>query len=179
MFRFCGFLALAGLGVGGLGFGLYGLPPVSQQPGFLFTASVDQQINATYHPISYAHYGCDPKRPAFQNVTWEVPDKLPADQLDALHILRDTTRGGIDLTTQADVPEISTSSSLTNKDLRNLTGTFYATMRPPAEPGDQTVPMHSADAQSRSGPLSHSSTGTAKPRLGRSINACGTYRYST
>lgn len=110
-----------------------------------------QQINATYHPISYAHYGCDPKRPAFQNVTWEVPDKLPADQLDALHILRDTTRGGIDLTTQADVPEIPTSSSLTNKDLRNLSGTFYAALRPPLEPGDQTVPMHSADAQLRSG----------------------------
>ena len=111
-----------------------------------------QKINTTYHPISYAHYGCDAKRPAFQNVTWEVPDKLPADQLDALHILRDSTQGGVDLTTQADLPEMTKpSSSLNREELNNLSGAFYASMRSPADPGDETVPMHSADAQLRSG----------------------------
>lgn len=110
-----------------------------------------QDINATYHPISYAHYGCDPKHPAFNRVTWEVPDSLPADQLDALHIISDTTQGLIHLTMQADAPEIPTSRLPGPKDRKNLSNSFYATILPPVDPGDQTVPMHSADHQLQSG----------------------------
>ena len=110
-----------------------------------------RKINTTYHPVSYAHYGCDPKRLAFQNVVWEVPDDLPADKLDSLHIVYDTLQGHVSLSPDADTPSIPTTSLLTSPQREALKSTFYAGIRLPAEPGDETVPMHSADAQSRSG----------------------------
>lgn len=131
-------------------------PAGQESSGIVFTKGhlvkakkFHQKINATYHPVSYAHYGCDAKRPAFQNVIWEVPDTLPADRLDALHIIRDDTQGTIHLTTDTDAPTLPIH--LTKELHDKLASTSYAALRPPVDPGDQTVPMHSSDAQLRSG----------------------------
>lgn len=114
-----------------------------------------QKINATYHPISYAHYGCDLKRHAFQNVVWEVSDYLPAEKLDTLHISSDNLQGQIMLTEAAPAKQDDKALSFRNSDAGGagspLQARHEARIRPPAEPGDQTVPMHSADHQLQSG----------------------------
>lgn len=114
-----------------------------------------QKITSTYHPISYAHYGCDPKRQAFQNVVWEVSDHLPAEKLDALHIASDNLQGRIllaeHLPPKADASALSFRHTDTTEGWKPMQPRHEALIRPPADPGDQTVPMHSADHQLMSG----------------------------
>lgn len=115
-----------------------------------------QAINATYHPLSYAHYGCDRKHPAFQNVVWQVPDHCPADRIDTLKIVLDSTQGRLELSVRADEPE--RKSPFQPPPFPHAADPrapvqlpLTATLLSAAEPGDQTVPMHSADHQLRSG----------------------------
>lgn len=123
-----------------------------------------QSINGAYYPNSYAHYGCDPKRPAFQKVIWEVPDDFPADKFDSMRIVKDDERGEIHLAMPDDTKKIadgdasSESNSEEVGDPDDLTAsrksqgrTYRARMLAPASPGDETVPVHSADDQLKSG----------------------------
>lgn len=107
-----------------------------------------QTINATYHPVSYAHYGCDPKRPAFRNVVWRVPDHFPADQIDSLKIATDDNLGSIGLSAPGDPINVPHKPLYTAEERKQLAQIpFRAALQPPVDPGDQTVPMHSADDQ--------------------------------
>ena len=114
-----------------------------------------QDINDTYHPVSYAHYGCDPKQPAFQNVIWEVSDTFPLDKIDAMHIGSDNNVGNIMLREhhppQLTAKTVTFNSYHTAKIEPVQFVRHEARIKNPADPGDKTVPMHSADHQQRSG----------------------------
>ena len=98
------------------------------------------QISETFHQDSYAHYGADPAGLAWHKVRWEINgDMLPSD-VESLRILSDDEKGNL----QLGIPIGSSRNSREKK-------IFTCTLQPPADPGDQTVPVYSADAQLRSG----------------------------
>jgi len=98
------------------------------------------QIAEIYHDQSYAHYGADTQGLAWHKVTWRIDGDLLENELDWLKIYRDDEKGILKL-------ESSTDLSITNANKKN----FTSVLLPPLDPGDQTVPTHSADAQLRSG----------------------------
>ncbi|MDB0572055.1 GPI inositol-deacylase [Ralstonia solanacearum] len=89
-------------------------------------------IEQTYHDQSYAHYGADNGRPAWRNVTWEINERATVGNVDALRIVTDTQQGALEV---AD----ATASRIRVR------------LLPADGPGDQTVPLFSADHQLRSG----------------------------
>ncbi|MBB6591248.1 GPI inositol-deacylase [Ralstonia solanacearum] len=89
-------------------------------------------IEQTYHDQSYAHYGADNGRPAWRNVTWEINERATVGNVDALRIVTDTQQGALEV---AD----ATASRIPVR------------LLPADGPGDQTVPLFSADHQLRSG----------------------------
>lgn len=114
-----------------------------------------RNINNTFHPVSYAHYGCDPKQPAFEKVIWEVSDAFPLEKIDALYVGSDDLRGNIMLR-HSPPPQLNdkalTFSKLDTTGISTVQLVRHeARMKNPADPGDKTVPMHSADHQLRSG----------------------------
>lgn len=130
---------------------------LAQTKTYLKTAkSFHETISKTYHPVSFAHYGADVERKAFQTVTWQVDDDFPIDQLDTLQIVEDDLEGEIKLVTQAvydTLPKGATQLPVeTDMDGRtNVSVPYYtAKILSPREPGDETVPVYSADHQMRS-----------------------------
>ena len=96
-------------------------------------------IGTTYHAQSYAHYGVDSKQAAWHRVVWEVDKQAQMRQVDSLEILADNAKGEmtmIDPTTASHYPQGPSP--------------FNVKLLDAAEPGDQTVPLHSSDAQFRS-----------------------------
>jgi len=93
-------------------------------------------IASTYHPLSFAHYGGDKERPSWESVAWNLRTTLKINDIDSLKILSDDRQGKINLT-----------DSLTNN-------TYGVELSAPTGPGDQTVPLRSADHQLYSGKFS-------------------------
>ncbi|WP_055326531.1 esterase/lipase family protein [Ralstonia solanacearum] len=91
-----------------------------------------RDIEQTYHDQSYAHYGADNGRPAWRNVTWEINERATVGNVDALRIVTDTQQGALEVA-DATAPRIRVR------------------LLPADGPGDQTVPLFSADHQLRSG----------------------------
>ncbi|AGH86364.1 esterase/lipase family protein [Ralstonia nicotianae] len=89
-------------------------------------------IERTYHDQSYAHYGADNGRPAWRNVTWEINERATGGNVDALRIVTDTQQGALEV------------ADATAQRIR-------VRLLPADGPGDQTVPLYSADHQLRSG----------------------------
>jgi pimeloyl-ACP methyl ester carboxylesterase len=123
-----------------------------------------RDITPYYHPLSYAHYACDPQRRAFKNVVWNLKEaqlnryskdllhnkEVSPKQLDALPVIRESGQGEVIL------DDTILDPAFRNAPRSATTGIpaefqFSATMRPPADPGDQTVPMDSAEHQLHSG----------------------------
>lgn len=97
-------------------------------------------IANTYHDLTYAHYGADRERRAFRNVVWEIEDRASfANEIDKLYIAKDDKQGTIRLQHEF------------NRGRDVLDKPFQARILPPADPGDQTVPLHSAEHQLQSG----------------------------
>lgn len=97
-------------------------------------------IADTYHDQSYAHYGADPAGPAWHKVIWQIDQDAKVQNVNLLTISADSEKGKLSL--------VDPTLSLGKSKVPMLVG---ATLLDPAEPGDQTVPLHSADAQLRSG----------------------------
>lgn len=96
-------------------------------------------IAITYHAQSYAHYGADAQRASWQKVVWEIDKKATISQVNLLKIVSDDAKGEmtmIDPTTVSHSPQGAIP--------------FTVRMLDAVEAGDQTVPLHSADAQLRS-----------------------------
>ncbi len=152
-----------------------------------------QKLKDTFHPLSYAHYGCDAARPAYQTVTWHLFDpatgtttqllkaqaahrsssvppafplnlplssdtalghrpgngansqssRLSVSAIDALRIVVDDTQGILRLSDDPTAQELTAPSPLPNANLHGSLVQAYVSR--PSEPGDQTVPMHSAE----------------------------------
>jgi len=97
-----------------------------------------EQIFETYHDNSYAHYCVDPERKAWQKVVWEIEDVAPVADVTALEIVTDDNQGRL----QLGDPEMADAVATT---------LFRVKMVAAADPGDETVPANSSDAQNRSG----------------------------
>lgn len=96
-----------------------------------------QSIAHVYHPVSYAHYGADPKRGSWENVTWNYELPVLASNWQELKVLTDDGQGLLSLADANHAPEMP--SGITVK----LAAAFGA--------GDQTVPIRSSDHQLLSG----------------------------
>ncbi|HEY0489521.1 MAG TPA: hypothetical protein VGD30_08425 [Telluria sp.] len=96
-----------------------------------------EQICDTYHPLSFAHYGADAKRSAWHHVVWDLDPKAKILAVETLRIEDDDEQGNLR------VNNVSTEFECTVR--------FSAAMQAACDPGDQTVPLHSAEHQLRSG----------------------------
>jgi hypothetical protein len=122
-------------------------PAGADASGFAYTCKLlnrakqfHNAIATTYHDQSYAHYGADPARPAWHRVVWEVDKNAKIQNVDQLRILADDEKGRLSVID----PTLPAEANKTPPGIG-------VRLLDPAEPGDQTVPLHSADAQLRSG----------------------------
>jgi pimeloyl-ACP methyl ester carboxylesterase len=108
-----------------------------------------QKIVNTFHPNSYAHYGADPERISFGEVEWEIGKNCadPTGWQD-WPIISDSRQGTLELVrwdwksqNKAFMPRVGAA----------VPNSIHAILRPAAAPGDQTVPVKSADHQLKSG----------------------------
>jgi pimeloyl-ACP methyl ester carboxylesterase len=97
-------------------------------------------IASTYHDLSFAHYGADPNRAAWHNVVWALDDKAKVFDMEDLNIAADDRQGVMKVTD----PRFPSRPGEEGP-------RFTATMQAAVDPGDQTVPLHSAEHQLRSG----------------------------
>jgi pimeloyl-ACP methyl ester carboxylesterase len=95
-------------------------------------------IASTYHDQSYAHYGADPQHAAWHHVEWKLEDWANVANVDTLVIADDNSQGRLRVVDPKVKPNLTTPG-------------LGATLRPAGDPGDQTVPLHSAEHQLRSG----------------------------
>ena len=98
-----------------------------------------EDIEDTYHENSYAHYGADIDRKAWYKVVWRANATAVFHDVEALSIVEDNQAGELKMIDSA--VEVENSPAMA----------FGVEMQDAAEPGDQTVPLHSGDAQLRSG----------------------------
>ncbi len=98
-----------------------------------------EYIENTYHENSYAHYGADIERKAWHKVVWRTTANVAFQNVEALRIVGDDQKGELKL--------VDGTAVVGKSDEKR----FDAEMQAAAEPGDQTVPLHSGDAQLRSG----------------------------
>lgn len=96
-----------------------------------------QSISQTYHPVSYAHYGADPNRGSWENVSWNYEAPVLASDWRDLQIVSDSGKGLLSLANSNAVQGMP--SGITVK------------LTPAAGAGDQTVPIRSSDHQLLSG----------------------------
>ena len=97
----------------------------------------------TYHHESYAHYGADLKHPAWHHVIWEIDSKSSMPNMEVLKIMGDSAQGKLDMNAKDAITRTENGGSA-------IAGVI-ATMCSARDPGDQTVPLHSADHQLQSG----------------------------
>lgn len=106
-------------------------------------------IENTFHEQSYAHYGNDANRRAWHRVLWDMSHPIAPALLDNLQLLRDSLQGELILSDPSNPPKgvVKLPNQLTPRSGPPL----KAIMRPAADAGDQTVPVHSANSQYASG----------------------------
>lgn len=96
-------------------------------------------IENAYHPCTYAHYGVDPQRTTFGSVTWVLSSDRPdMEGWRDWSIVRDSRQGGLEI----DAPQQTSRNGQKRTPVK-------ADIAPPETPGDQTVPVQSADDQRR------------------------------
>ncbi|MBV6323125.1 hypothetical protein KVP70_19510 [Duganella sp. HSC-15S17] len=109
-------------------------------------------IATTYHPVSYAHYSAEVTRPSWEKVSWTLDKKYRGVQWENLSILADKEQGIFELF-ESETDSVNTDGTTPRK---ALTRDVSFTVRVGANlgPGDQTVPLRSAEHQFSSGKFS-------------------------
>ncbi|MGZ4964782.1 MAG: esterase/lipase family protein [Limisphaerales bacterium] len=107
-----------------------------------------QMITETYHQNSYAHYGADSKRHSFSEVVWEIVNCTAPTGWQNWPILEDNKQGQLKLV-DWDPGAVNNIASLLADDA--TPSPVSARLHPASAPGDQTVPVKSADHQLHSG----------------------------
>ena len=108
-----------------------------------------RKLANTFHPNSYAHYGADIERKSFEQVVWDISKHCHNTAgWRNWPIVSDNRQGTLELArwepNQANTafgPRVGAARP----------NSIYATLLLPVAPGDQTVPVKSADHQRRSG----------------------------
>lgn len=120
-------------------------PASLDNSGFLETVKIlenaknfHNEINNVYHENSYAHYGADGDRKAWYKVAWKTKSASIDEDIDSLRIIEDDGQGEVRLIDDK------------KKAAKSKDAEFEIEMEDAADPGDQTVPLQSADAQLRS-----------------------------
>lgn len=98
-----------------------------------------EEIADVYHENSYAHYGSDIDRKAWYKVVWRAESSTASKPEDSLRLVEDNGKGELRLVNTAAKEKGAGESGIDVE------------MQAAAEAGDQTVPLHSSDAQFRSG----------------------------
>lgn len=97
-------------------------------------------IRETYHSQSYAHYGADREMAAWHNVVWTIDAGAKVLDVENLNIAMDNGRGKLKVIDPRHPSPPGESGP-----------SFGVKLEPPDDPGDGTVPLHSAEAQLHSG----------------------------
>jgi hypothetical protein len=113
--------------------------------GFDFTVGLlnsaknfHELIEDTYHPQSFAHYGADKERKACYKVVWHIASVAQIENPEFLSLVKDNFTGRLVLE-ESNSGEGDHARSFVEIEILEA-----------ADPGDQTVPVYSADAQLRS-----------------------------
>lgn len=109
--------------------------------GFLDKAKAfHNAIKSTYHEQSYGHYGAGRGHAAWHNVVWEIAEGHNPVDPDRLVVVTDDMQGKL---------------HVVDPKWTGMTGSarlgIEVKMQPARDPGDQTVPLHSAEHQLVSG----------------------------
>ena len=94
-------------------------------------------IANTYHEPSYGHYGADPEYKTWDHVVWEIDAMAIVPDVETLAIATDNKKGTL---------QLHGKGAITRKG-REVSDDINVTLQSASEPGDQTVPLHSADQQ--------------------------------
>jgi pimeloyl-ACP methyl ester carboxylesterase len=107
-----------------------------------------QKIENTYHANSYAHYGADRGQQSFGEVIWQI-DRNCSDPTgwQDWPIISDTKQGTLELVRWDPINPNKALYPFTH----GIPKPIHASVLPPTAPGDQTVPVRSADHQLNSG----------------------------
>jgi hypothetical protein len=97
-------------------------------------------IGSSYHDQSYGHYGAGSSHAAWHNVVWEIGSTPALGNLERWTVAEDNLRGELRLDANTE------SNGAGGKPQR-----IHVRMQAARDPGDQTVPLHSAEHQLRSG----------------------------
>ncbi|OGQ56413.1 MAG: hypothetical protein A3J24_05515 [Deltaproteobacteria bacterium RIFCSPLOWO2_02_FULL_53_8] len=97
-------------------------------------------IERTYHEQSYAHYGADHAHRTWHHVVWELEEHATVPDAESLNIASDDGQGNLQVVDRIHQTRQAVAAHK-----------FSARMMPAGDPGDQTVPLHSAEDQLRSG----------------------------
>ncbi|WP_213953818.1 hypothetical protein [Variovorax sp. dw_954] len=115
---------------------------VDRTHGYLDDAKTfHNRIANTYHPQSYAHYGADDAHRAWHHVVWQVDSRSTVPNVSALRIHFDGEMGEMGMKAEGASTRVG----------HRTTEIVPVKLVPASDPGDQTVPAHSADHQLRSG----------------------------
>lgn len=121
-------------------------PAGDEQRGIEYTCGLldiaktfHSSLGDTYHEQSYCHYGADRNRKSWEKAVWNLESIPPEASWRNYRIGHDSQQGVLALVIEG----CNSARTMLN------TATFGAA----EDPGDQTVPLKSADAQLRSGRL--------------------------
>jgi len=121
--------------------------------------SFHEKISATYHSLSYAHYGADSTRPSWERVTWHLDPNYGGKNWSSLRIYSDHQHGELRLfegnsDIDGEPPSNEISMDGTGVDAGFSAASFSGKIGDSIGPGDQTVPLRSAEQQLLSGSFS-------------------------
>ena len=135
--------------------GKLGKPGFQRTTEFLDAAKAfHADIDNTYHSRSYVHYGADKEHKAFGCVTWQISDNCrnPNGWQD-WPIVGNSKRGMLtfaEFKSAGQGPQHAAFGDAPRNGAYN-NSPITATIQPPDEAGDETVPIRSADHQMRVG----------------------------
>ena len=111
-----------------------------------------ETISATYHSVSYAHYGADSERPSWERVTWDLDPKYAGKNWNSLRIYSDQRHGEFrlyegnnDIVEDLATEKISVDGAEFQMDFS--AESFLVKIGDSIGPGDQTVPLRSSEHQ--------------------------------
>lgn len=129
----------------------------SQTSQFLSWAKeFHEQINSSYHALTYVHYGCDTKRASWEKVVWNLDPTYKGKDWQALHIFSDKRKGkfrlyesNIDAQDEGDRGLLDITFKTSSQP-----SSFSVELGESSGAGDQTVPTRSAEQQLLNGKCS-------------------------